>query len=105
MKVFVITTFIDSGRAKKKLVRLNKHTSLDLVAEYSSHINNQEWQQESKNEMDQSDAIIVFNRESCATSDKTKWLMAYAISEEKLMVDFTDHKENLASILKLESLL
>lgn len=104
MKLFIIHTIVNGGRAKKKLNRISQDSSLDINPIFFDNSGSDQWKEHAMHAIKQSNAVIVFNRNSCMESENTKWAIEHAKQAGKEIIELNDNKENLPSILKLESL-
>ena len=103
MNQFIIQTFANTGRAKTKLNRINEHDNLDAKLVYLN-CSNEQWQDDASIAIKQADAVIIFNHQSCMSSDNTKWAIAAAQRAGKEIIELTDHKENSPALSKLQGL-
>jgi len=103
MNLFIIQTFANTGRAKIKLNRINEQDSLQAKLTYFTD-SKEKSRNGASDAISQADAVIVFNHESCMTSDNTKWVIEVAEQMSKEIIELNDHKENAAASLKLQAL-
>ena len=103
MNLFIIQTFANTGRAKTKLNRINEHDALDARLTYLNS-SNEQWKDDARIAIKQADAVIIFNHESCMSSDNTKWAIEVAQRAGKEIIELNDHKENATSLVKLQGL-
>lgn len=103
MKLFVIHRFKDQKKAKAILKTIAKEISSDFSPVFLDSSGNDAWQSEAEAEIEQCEAIIVFDRQACEQSENAKWEMDKAASKNKVIVDL-GNDNNASSISKLKSL-
>lgn len=103
MKLFVIHRFKDRNKAKATLKSIAKEISSDFSPVFLDSSGSDAWQSKAEAEIDQSEAIIVFDRRACEESENAKWEIDKAASKNKVVV-YLESNNNASSISKLKSL-
>ena len=91
MNLFIIQTFANTGRAKTKLNRINELDTLNAKLTYLN-CSNEQWQDNATIAIKQVDAVIIFNHESCMSSDNTKWAIEVAQRTGKEIIKLQELK-------------
>ena len=103
MKLFVIHRFRDRKKAKAILKSIAKEISTDFSPVFLDSSRDNTWKSEAETEIEQCEAIIVFDRQACEESENAKWEMERAASKNKIIVHL-QNENNASSIAKLKSL-
>jgi len=104
MNLFIIHRFKDRRHAKSKLKQLEKSMSLKFQLVFLDSSGSNQWKREAENAINEAEAIIVFNPESCEESDNAKWEIEKAKDAKKEIIEFYKGSEDKAAISRLKSL-
>jgi len=104
MKIFVIHRFKDRRIAKNKLKQLAKKYSLKLNLIFLNSCGGEQWKQKALKAIEQAEAVIVVNRESCEESPNANWEINKAKEARKEIIDFNLDAEDSVFIERLKSL-
>lgn len=104
MKVFIIHRFKDKKIAKTELKQIECKWSLKLHPIFLDSFGTERWKQKALNAINQAEAVIVFNRESCDKSDNASWEIKKAQGAGKAIISINQNNKNLTAIKKLKSL-
>ena len=104
MKLFVIHRFKDKKITKNRLKKIQQKIPFKLKPQFLNSYRHDKWKEEALNKIDQSEAVIVFNKIDCYKSENAKWEIETAknLNKEVLYTDQTDQYEEL--IKRLTSL-
>lgn len=102
MKIFVIHRFNERSIAKKKIKSIKNELSIDISPFFLNSSGDEVWKEEALVAMDESEAIIIFNEESCNQSDNAKWEIEKAkeINKEIIYLSSAETIEESLSQLK-----
>lgn len=103
MKLFVIHRFNDKKKAKATLKSIAKSISFDITPIFLDSSGRDSWKSKAEAEIDQSEAVIVFDRRACEESENAKWEMDKAAFKNKVVV-YLELNNNASAISKLKSL-
>jgi len=73
LKLFVIHRFKEKQQAKRMLKRLARDLSIEIHPVFLNSSGDVEWKQKATEAIRTSEAVIVFNPESCEESFNAKW--------------------------------
>lgn len=73
MKLFVIHSFKEKPQAKKTLKRLARDLSIEIQPVFLDSSGDVEWKEKATEAIRTSEAVIVFNPESCEKSFNVTW--------------------------------
>ena len=73
MKLFVIHRFKEKRQAKRTLKRLARDLSIEIQPVFLDSSGDVEWKQKATEDIRTSEAVIVFNPESCEKSFNVTW--------------------------------
>lgn len=106
MKVFVIHRFKDRRVAKTKLKQIAKKLSLKLQPIFLDSFGDEQWKEHALSALEEAEAVVVFNIESCKKSENAIWELEKAkeIRKEIIEINSSNEKESSNSIKKLKSL-
>ncbi len=103
MKLFVIHRFKDRKKAKAILKSIAKEISSDFSPVFLDSFGDNTWKLKAESEIDECEAIIVFDRQACEESENAKWELEKAASKNKKVVHIQSD-DNATSIAELKSL-
>lgn len=104
MKVFVVHRFKHRQFAKRKLKEIAQAPSLEFKPVFLDSSKGDLWKQNARNAINEAEAVIVFDPESCAESDNAKWEIEKSKEAGKEIVELREKGTNEAAISKLKSL-
>jgi hypothetical protein len=104
MKVFVIHRFIDKNLAEDRLKKLARKLSIEFQLIFLTSSGVEQWENDAINAIDQAEAIIVFNRASCESSENATWEIIKAEDSGKIIVDISSSGANQEASEKLKDL-
>ncbi|MCF6320026.1 MAG: hypothetical protein L3J83_12265 [Proteobacteria bacterium] len=103
MKVFVIHRFKDRKQAISKLKQIAKHNSLELQPIILDSYGGEKWKEQALNSIQQAEAVVVYNRESCENSDNAKWEIKKAEDAGKEIIYINSSGDNQEPSERLKS--
>jgi hypothetical protein len=104
MKLFVIHRFKDRKRAKSRLKKLAQKSLLEFQLVFLDSSGGEQWKSDALHAIDESEAIVIFNRSACEESENAKWEIEKAEDSGKEIVEITAHEEDKESSEKLKLL-
>lgn len=104
MKIFVIHRFNERSVAKKKINNLKKELAIDISPFFLNSSGDEVWKEEALVAMNESEAIIIFNEDSCNQSDNAKWEIEKAKELNKEIIYLSNTKTIEKSLLQLKEL-
>ncbi len=105
MKLFVIHRFKDRKKAKKSLAKFAKDLSLEISPIFLDSSGKDElWKHDAASAIEQSEAVIVFNKKTCEESENAKWEIEKSKEAKKEIIDISSNNENVNALIKLQSL-
>ncbi|MGD1837739.1 MAG: RipA family octameric membrane protein [Nitrososphaeraceae archaeon] len=101
MKIFVIHRFEDNKKIKKRLREINKKFNNNINFVFLDSYNNLIWKEKAKNEIFDSEAILVYNHEFCMESENAKWEIEMSKEIQKPIIDAYNQSTNEDIIAQL----
>ncbi len=103
MRLFIIHRFKDNKIARRMLKQLSKNLSLQLKPIFLDSSVGDRWKVAAEQAIYESEAVIIFNPESCYESENAKWEIEKAKVAQKEIIEFHQNGENQAGIARLIS--
>lgn len=104
MQLFVIHRFADKRGAKTALKTLARSLSIELKYVFLNSPGGIQWKQRAEKAINEAEAVVVFNPESCAESENAKWEIAKTRDAGKEIIELRPGGTNEAATSRLESL-
>lgn len=103
MKLFVIHRSQERKRAKSLLKCIEKELSAKFSPIFLDSSAQNTWKAEAAIAIEQSEAVLVFNKNFCKESDNARWEIEKAVSKKKIVIYLTENDYTTAAV-ELKSL-
>ena len=103
MKLFVIHKSVDKKIAKRKLTEIEKKLLIKFQLVFLNSYGNK-WKEKAREQIQNSEAVIVFDQEKCINSDNTAWEIEETNKFNKEIIWLSRDDENLKSVSRLKAL-
>lgn len=104
MKLFVIHRFKNRSKAKQKLKNIARSLSIELELIFLDSSNGDGWKQEAEIFINQVEAVIVFDPNSCEESENAKWEIERVKAIGLEILELNQDSDNSLFISRLKSL-
>ena len=104
MKLFVIHRFKDRKQAKTRLKQFARKLSLDFQPILLDSSGGDQWRHKALDAIDQTEAIVIFNRAFCEESENATWEIEKAKDSGKEIIEINATGDDQASAERLQSL-
>lgn len=104
MKLFVIHRFRDKKLAKTNIKNIAKKLSIDIKLTFLDSSGDEEWRSDAICAIEEAEAVVVFNQESCEESNNATWEIKKAKEFGRQLIFISGGNENKKSEEKLKLL-
>ena len=104
MKLFVIHRFRDKKLAETNIKNIAKKLSIDIKLTFLDSSGDEEWRSDAIYAIEEAEAVVVFNQESCEESDNATWEIKKAKEFGRQLIFISGGNKNKKSEEKLKLL-
>ena len=83
MKLFVIHRFRDKKLAKTNIKNIAKKLSIDIKLTFLDSSGDEEWRSDAICAIEEAEAVVVFNQESCEESNNATWEIKKVLNQNR----------------------